>query len=88
MPRTPVVLLLAAVVAALVSLPPGSASATSKSRPTVAGELQKLVAARTLDPALATRYRDADRQARTTLKRLHGFRHAQLKAVIANLDAA
>jgi hypothetical protein len=87
-PRTPVVLLLAAVVAALVSLPAGSASATSKSRPTVAGELQKLVAAGTLDPALATRYRDADRQARTTLKRLHGFRHAQLKAVIANLDAA
>ncbi|HEV7753387.1 MAG TPA: D-glucuronyl C5-epimerase family protein [Baekduia sp.] len=86
--RTPVPLLLAALVAVLVAAPTGTASAASKHGPTVAAELQRLVADGTLDPALAARYRAADRQARTTLKRLHGFRHTQLKAVIANVDSA
>jgi hypothetical protein len=85
-PRTPVVLLLVALLCVAAALP-GAASAAAR-KPTVAAELQRLVAEGTLDPALAARYRDADRQARTTLKRLHGFRHAQLKAVIANVDAA
>jgi D-glucuronyl C5-epimerase C-terminus len=83
--RTPVLLLQAAVLAAVVL--PAAASAET-ARPSVAAELQRLETTGELEPAAAARYRDGDRRARATLKKLHGFRHAQLKAVIANLDAA
>jgi hypothetical protein len=83
-PRTPVVLLIAVL---LLAVSTGVASAQAP-KPSVRSELQRLAAAGTLDPALATRYRDAYGQARRTLKNLHGYRHAQLEAVIGNVDAA
>jgi len=80
--------MLVATVLAVVLLPAGAVPAQAEAKRSVASELQRLQAAGTLDPALATRYRDAFTQARSTLKKLHGYRHAQLKAVIGNVDAA
>lgn len=63
---------------------PGTASAKG---PTVAAELSRLQGDGALDAATANTYKNAYDQARTTLKKLHGFRHAQLRAVIRNVDA-
>jgi hypothetical protein len=87
MRRTLAMLLVAAALVAAAALGAGTAPAQAR-KPTVASELQRLQAAGTLDPALATRYRDAYRQSRTTLARLHGYRRAQLHGVIANVESA
>jgi hypothetical protein len=79
--RTPVLVLLLLVSLCL----PAAAQAQ---RATPRGELQRLEAKGELDPAKAASYRDAYDAAQATLKKLHGFRHTQLKAVLANVDSA
>jgi hypothetical protein len=81
--RTPVAVLFCLLLIAAAVAP----SAHAKG-PSVRAELQRLQDAGELPPETAAGYREADDSARTTLKRLTGFRHAQLKAVIANVDAA
>jgi hypothetical protein len=82
--RTPVAVLLAALLTMLAA---GPAAAQAKG-PTVAAELQRLQAEGALDPATAAGYRDAYDAARATVRRLSGTRRAQLRAVLANVDAA
>jgi hypothetical protein len=79
--------LLAALVAALAVLAPAPSAAAAQP-PTVRAELARLEAAGTLDAPAAARYDDAYVQARATLRKLGGYRRAQLRAVISNLDAA
>ena len=79
MRRTPVLL-----VALLTLALPGIASAKG---PTVAAELSRLQADGSLDAATSESYKNAYAEARRTLKKLHGFRRAQLRAVIGNVDA-
>jgi hypothetical protein len=81
--RTPVAVLLAALLSVAVAVPAAHAKG-----PTVRAELQRLQGAGELDAATATGYRDAYDAARETLKKLTGFRRAQLRAVVANVDAA
>jgi len=73
------------VVAVLLAVVPTTAAAKG---PTVRAELQRLQAAGQLDAATAARYRDAYDAAHDTLKKLRGARRVELRAVIANLDAA
>lgn len=80
---TPVALLLAALSCAIFTAP----SPAATKGPTVRAELQRLQRAGELDAATADGYRKAYTSARTTLKRLSGFRRVQLKAVLANVDA-
>jgi hypothetical protein len=85
--RTPVPLLLTALLsAALASGAPPSAAAAKG--PTVAAELTRLETTGELSPATATGYRDAYTAARRTLKKLTGSRRAQLAAVVSHTDAA
>jgi hypothetical protein len=55
--------------------------------PTVRAELARLQRSGELDAATAAGYRKAYDSARTTLKKLSGFRRVQLRAVVANVDA-
>jgi hypothetical protein len=77
--RTPVLL---AALLVLVVAP----SAQAKG-PTVAAELTRLQGDGALPAATAKAYKDDYAAARTTLRKLRGFRRAQLRAVIANVDA-
>jgi hypothetical protein len=81
--RTPVAVLLAA----LLVLGLAAAPAGAKGR-TVKGELARLQDAGELLPDTAARYRDAYDAARRTARRLTGFRRTQLRAVLANVEAA
>lgn len=81
---TPVALLLAALSCAVFAVP----SPAAAKGPTVRAELQRLQSAGALDAATADGYRKAYTSARTTLKKLGGFRRVQLKAVLANVDAS
>jgi hypothetical protein len=83
-PRTPVAALLSALLLAALALAP----AAQAKGPSVRAELRRLQDAGELLPETAAGYRDAYDSAEKTLEKLHGFRHAQLKAVLANLDAA
>jgi hypothetical protein len=78
---TPVRTALAALLVALVATAPAAAKG-----PTPRGELQRLQKAGQLDAARAAEYRDGYDAARKTLKKLKGFRHVQLAAVVANVD--
>jgi D-glucuronyl C5-epimerase C-terminus len=80
---TPVRLTLAVLLAALLAAAPAAAKG-----PTPRAELQRLAAAGELDAARAQGYRDSYDAARKTLEQLTGFRRAQLRAVIANVDDA
>jgi hypothetical protein len=80
--RTPVALLLAALLCAVFAMPSHASTG-----PTVRAELQRMQAAGELDAATAASYRKAYTSAQSALKRLSGFRRAQLKAVLANVDA-
>jgi hypothetical protein len=77
--RTPVLLV------ALLTL--ALAPAASAKGPTVAAELSRLQGEGSLDAATAESYKNAYDQARATLKKLHGTRRTELRAVIANVDA-
>jgi hypothetical protein len=81
--RTPVALLLATLVCAVLTAPSQAAKG-----PTVRAELQRLQTAGAIDGPTADGYRKAYSSAKTTLKKLSGFRRDQLKAVLANVDAA
>jgi hypothetical protein len=83
-PRTPVAALVCALLFSVLTLAAPSAQAKG---PTVRAELNRLQDAGELVPETAAGYRDAYDAAQKTLKKLHGFRHAQLKAVVANVDA-
>jgi hypothetical protein len=78
---TPVAVLLAALLCAAVSAP-----AQATKGPTVRAELQRLRTAGDIDGPTADAYRKSYNSAKTTLKKLSGFRRAQLKAVVANVD--
>jgi hypothetical protein len=78
---TPVRTALAALLVALVATAPAAAKG-----PTPRGELQRLQKAGRLDAAQATQYRASYDAARRTLKKLKGFRHVQLAAVVENVD--
>ncbi len=80
--RTPVVLLLAALLSVGVAAPARAAKG-----PSVGAELQRLQQAGELDAATAGSYRKSYTSAKRTLKKLSGFRRVQLKAVLANVDA-
>jgi D-glucuronyl C5-epimerase C-terminus len=80
--RTPVALLLAALLCAVFAAP----SAAAKG-PAVRAELQRLQTAGELDAATADGYRKTYSSAKTTLKKLKGFRRVQLEAVLTNVDA-
>jgi hypothetical protein len=80
--RTPVVLLLAALLSVGVAVPAWAAQG-----PSVGAELQRLQKAGELDAATADGYRKTYSSAKSTLKKLSGFRRVQLKAVLANVDA-
>jgi D-glucuronyl C5-epimerase-like protein len=56
--------------------------------PTVKAELNRLQDAGEIDAPTAEGYRDAYDAAHKALKKLTGFRRAELRAVIANVDAA
>jgi D-glucuronyl C5-epimerase C-terminus len=77
--RTPVLLVLLLTLAC--------ASTASAKGPTVAAELSRLQADGSLDATTSESYKNAYDEARTTLRKLHGFRRTQLRAVIANVDA-
>ena len=83
MRRTPVALLLAALLCAGFATP----SEAAANGPTVRAELQRLQTVGALDATTADGYRKAYTSAKATLRRLSGFRRAQLKAVLANVDA-
>jgi hypothetical protein len=78
--RTPVLAVL------LLSL--ALAPAAHAKGPSVKAELQRLQDAGQLDAPTADGYRTAYDDARKALKKLHGYRHAQLRAVIGHVDAA
>jgi hypothetical protein len=80
--RTPVALLLAALLCAVFA-----ASSQAAKGPTVRAELQRLQAAGEIDGPAADGYRKTYNSAKATLKKLSGFRRAQLNAVLANVDA-
>jgi hypothetical protein len=85
-PWTPVGLaglISAALLCAAVATP-----AQAAKRPTVRAELQRLQTAGALDAATADGYRKTYGAAKATLGKLEGFRRVQLKAVLANVDAA
>jgi D-glucuronyl C5-epimerase C-terminus len=77
--RTPV----AAVLAVLLLLP---ATALAKG-PTPRGELNRLAAANAIVPEQATAWRADYDAAQATLKKLHGVRLTELKAVVENVNA-
>jgi hypothetical protein len=79
--RTPVAVLLAALLCAVFAAPSAAKS------PTVRTELQRLQTAGEIDGPTADGYRKTYGSAKTTLKKLKGFRRVQLKAVLANVDA-
>jgi hypothetical protein len=83
-PRTPLAVLLCAAVLSVLTLAPAAAQAKG---PTPRAELERLQDAGELLPETAAGYRDAYDTAQKTLKKLHGFRRAQLAAVVANVDA-
>ena len=72
--------------------PPGPAiaraAAARRKGPTVRAELKRLVAAAQITPEAGAGYRAAYDEARRTLKKLAGYRRAQLAAVLSNVDAA
>ena len=68
--------------------PRARARAAAPKAPTVRAELRRLQDAGLLDAATADSYRDAYDKARATLRKLTGYRRAQLAAVLANVDAA
>jgi hypothetical protein len=78
--RTPVAVLLLTLLL--------TASSAQAKGPTVKAELNRLQGAGELDAPTADGYRSAYDAARKTLKRLDGFRRTQLRAVVANVDAA
>ncbi len=80
--RTPVAVLLAALLCAVLAAPTQAAK-----RPTVRAELQRLQTAGEIDGPTADGYRKSYSSAKATLKKLTGFRRVQLKAVLANVDA-
>jgi hypothetical protein len=80
--RTPVAVLLTALALSVAATVP----AAQAKGPTVRAELQRLQDAGELLPETAAGYREAYDTAQKTLKKLTGFRHAQLRAVLANLD--
>jgi hypothetical protein len=80
--RTPVAVLLAALLCAVFAAP------SAAKGPSVRAELQRLQTAGEIDGPTADAYRKSYSSAKTTLKKLKGFRHVQLKAVLANVDAA
>jgi hypothetical protein len=80
--RTPVAVLLAALLCAAIAAPAQAAKG-----PTVRAELQRLQTAGEIDGLTADGYRKTYRSARTTLKQLSGVRRVQLKAVLTNVDA-
>jgi hypothetical protein len=80
--RSPVTLLLAALLCAVFAPSPATAKG-----PTVRAELQRLQSAGALDAATADGYRKSYSAAKATLRKLSGFRRVQLKAVLANVDA-
>jgi hypothetical protein len=88
--RTPVPLLLAVLLSAvLAAVPaPAPAAAPASPKPTVAAELARLEASGEIDEGRAAGYRAAYDDARKTLKKLTGFRRAQLAAVVSHVDAA
>jgi D-glucuronyl C5-epimerase-like protein len=81
-PRTPVAVLLAVLLCAVLAAPAHAAK-----RPTVRAELQRLQTAGEIDGPTADGYRKSYSSAKATLKKLSGFRRVQLKAVLANVDA-
>ncbi len=74
-------MLLAALLCAVFAAP------SAAKGPTVRAELQRLQTAGAIDGPTADGYRTTYSSAKTTLKRLTGFRRVQLKAVLANVDA-
>jgi hypothetical protein len=82
-PRTPVALLLAALLVAVLAVPSPAAAKGL----TVRAELRRLQVAGELDAATASSYGNTYVAAQKALKRLSGFRHTQLRAVLANVDA-
>jgi hypothetical protein len=70
-----------------VPSPPTARAAAKPPGPTVRAELDRLLAAGAIDQAARDRYRAQYDAAQATLKRLHGRRLTELKAVVANLDA-
>jgi hypothetical protein len=80
--RTPVAVLLVALLCAVLAAP-----AQAAKRPTVRVELQRLQTAGEIDGPTADGYRKSYSSAKATLKKLSGFRRVQLKAVLANVDA-
>lgn len=75
---------LVAVPLVLLSLLPASALAKG---PTVRGELNRLAAANAIVPEQATAWRGDYDAAQATLKKLHGTRLRELKAVAQNVNA-
>jgi hypothetical protein len=67
---------------------PGPVLARAANGPSVKAELNRLTASGELDAATAATYGEAYDNARKTLKKLAGYRRAQLKAVLSNVDAA
>jgi D-glucuronyl C5-epimerase C-terminus len=74
--------LVAVVLATVLTLP---ASGLAKG-PTVRGELNRLAAANAIVPEQATAWRDDYDAAQATLKKLHGTRLNELKAVVSNVN--
>ncbi|HEY6761468.1 MAG TPA: D-glucuronyl C5-epimerase family protein [Baekduia sp.] len=83
MRRTPVLVVL--LLLSTLALLPGTARAKG---PSVGAELNRLQDDGELDAATADSYRTVYDDARKTLKKLTGFRRVQLRAVVANVDAA
>ena len=80
--RTPVALLLAALLGVAFASPARAAKG-----PTVRAELRRMQDGGELNAPTAAGYRKSYTSARQTLKRLSGFRRTQLQAVLANVDA-
>jgi hypothetical protein len=77
-----------APAAGAVPAPARPRAAAAARGPTVRAELQRLQAGGELDAATVAGYRDAYDKARATLRKLMGYRRAQLRAVLGNVDAA
>jgi hypothetical protein len=75
---------LVAVPLVLLLLLPAGAGAKG---PTVRGELNRLAAANAIVPEQATAWREDYDAAQATLKKLHGTRLRELKAVVENVNA-
>jgi hypothetical protein len=76
--------LVAVLLAALVAVP---ASAAAKG-PTVRGELNRLAASNAIVPEQAAAWRADYDSAQATLKKLHGTRFRELRAVVVNVNDA